>query len=101
MTTKKSASKLAASIELLIVYPAKTFLQEQETNVKNTTDKKIQKIVGRVADASGCDVASPRAGIRELQWEMVRRKRVKTIESAIAKLGTPGVKVIVSEREAY
>lgn len=97
--SKKSNSKLPASVELMITYPAKLYVKDIDSGVKVTTDKKIHKIVGRDSDASGCDVGPVRGGKRDLRWQMVRRNRIKTIETAIAKLGIPGVKVIVSERK--
>ena len=96
---KKTATKLAASVELMIVYPAKLFVKEQDAGIKDTTDKKIQKIVGRPQDASGCDVAEVRAGKRDMRWQTVRRNRIKTIETALAKLAITSLKVIVSERK--
>ena len=96
---QKTTTKLAASVELMIVYPAKLFIKEMDTGVKDTTDKKIRKIVGRDCDTSGCEVAEVRAAKRDLRWKMIRRNRIKAIEAAVAKLGITGLKVIVSERK--
>lgn len=97
-TTTKSV-KLPASVELTITYPAKLFYKEIDKGVKDTLDKKIQKIVGRAQDASGCDTSEVRGAKRDMRWRMIRRNRIATIEKAIASLGIPGLKVIASERK--
>lgn len=99
-TKKTPATKLSASVELMITYPAKLFIKEQDTGVKDTTDKKIKKIVGRDCDASGCEVSEVRAAKRDLRWKMVRRNRIKVIEAAIAKIAVTSLKVVVTERKA-
>ena len=98
--TKKPVTKLAASVEMMIVYPAKLFVKEMDTGVKHTIDQKIKKIVGRDCDASGCQVSSERGAKRDLRWRMIRRNRVEAIKTTITKLALPGAKVIVSERKA-
>jgi len=85
--------KLPASVELTITYPAKLFHKEVDKGMKDTLDKKIQKIVGRSQDASGCDTSEVRGAKRNMHWRMIRRNRIVIIEKAIAALGIPSLKV--------
>jgi len=98
-TVPPKTAKLSASVELMITYPAKLFYKELDKGVKDTLDRKIQKIVGRAQDASGCDTSDVRGAKRDMRWRMIRRKRIATIEKAIAALAISGLKVVTNERK--